>query len=392
MKITIVMGFFLPVPPESGGATEKSWHRLATELAARGHEVTLVSRCWRKWPDRETLQGVRHLRLPGFDHRSKLWQNLLLDFIWSCRVHRRLPVADLVVVHAVTLPVWLGRLRPSAGKVVVMPGRMPKGQYHWYRRIARVLATSTPVRERVLAENPTLDPMTRIVGYPIDWSLLSRSRPPRSRTAPVTIGFTGRLHPEKGVELLVAAACQLAAMPDLPPWRLELCGPKDVAAGGAGPQFRVQLERQLRAGLPEGSWSVRPPIYREDALAEFYRTLDVFCYPSLAAQGETFGVAIAEAMAAGAAPVVSNLTCFRDFVRPGVNGLVFDHTGLDAATQLAAALATLLRDPARRQALATAAQSDVQRYDFPRYAEALIGDFKRLVEPERHSTAPDDSS
>lgn len=379
MKITIVMGFFLPVPPDSGGATEKSWHRLAVELAARGHEVTLISRSWRQWPDQETLHGVRHRRLPGFDHRRKLWQNLLLDFIWSCRVHRQLPAADLVVVHAVTLPVWLGRLRPSAGKVVVMPGRMPKGQYRWYHRIARVLATSTPVRERVLAENPSLGAVTQIFGYPIDWSQLARPRAARADPDPITIGFTGRLHPEKGVELLAAAARELAAMPGLPPWRLIFCGPEEVAAGGAGPQFRVQLERKLRAGLPDGTWGVRPPLYREEALAEFYRTLDIFCYPSLAAQGETFGVAIAEAMAARAAPVVSDLACFRDFIRSGSNGLVFDHTAPDAAKQLATALASLVRDPARREALAAAAQADVQRYDFPRYAEALLNDFKRLV-------------
>jgi glycosyltransferase involved in cell wall biosynthesis len=378
MKITIVMGFFLPVPPESGGATEKSWHRLATELAARGHEVTLISRRWRQWPTQETVQGVRHLRLPGFDHRRKLWQNLLLDLIWSCRVHRRLPTADLVIVHAVMLPVWLGRLRRSAGKVVVMPGRMPKGQYRWYQRIARVLATSTPVRDQVLLENPGLDPVTRIFGYPIDWGLLARPRAVRSEADPVTIGFTGRLHPEKGVDLLAAAARQLAGTPDLPKWRLVLCGPEDVAAGGAGASFRVQLERKLRAALPDGSWSIRPPIYRDDALAEFYRTIDVFCYPSLA-RGETFGVAVAEAMAAGAAPVVSDLACFRDFVRPGLNGLVFDHTAPDAASQLAGALVTLLRDPARRQALASAAQADVQRYDFPRYAESLLGDFRELL-------------
>ena len=46
MKLTIVMGFFLPVPPVQGGATEKSWDRLATLLAERGHEVTVISRRW----------------------------------------------------------------------------------------------------------------------------------------------------------------------------------------------------------------------------------------------------------------------------------------------------------------------------------------------------------
>jgi glycosyltransferase involved in cell wall biosynthesis len=377
MKITIVMGFFLPVPPESGGATEKSWHRLAAELAARGHEVTVISRTWRRWLNREVVNGVRHRRLPGFDHRRKLWQNLLLDFIWSCRVHRDLPDADIVVVHSVLLPVWLGRLRPKAGRVVVMPGRMPKGQYRWYRKIARVLATSTPVEKRVLTENPSLRSATRIFGYPIDWQQLALPRTPSS--GPVTIGFTGRLHPEKGLELLAAAAQELAAMTGLPPWRLILCGPEEISAGGAGPQFRTRLERQLRAGLPEGSWAIRPPVYRENALAAFYRTIDVFCYPSLAAQGETFGVAVAEAMAAGAAPVVSDLACFRDFVRSGANGLVFDHAAPDASSKLAAALASLVRDPVRRQALATAAQADVQRYDFPRYAETLLEDFTQLM-------------
>jgi glycosyltransferase involved in cell wall biosynthesis len=377
VKISIVMGFFLPVPPENGGATEKSWHRLAAELAARGHEVTIISRTWRRWPNQERIDGVRHRRLPGFDHRRKLWQNLLLDFVWSCRVHGSLPDADLVVVHAVTLPIWLGRLRPKAGRVVVMPGRMPKGQYRWYRNIARVLATSTPVLERVLAENPSLRPATRIFGYPIGWQQLARPRPPQA--GPVTIGYAGRLHPEKGVEMLAAAARELAAMSGLPPWRLVLCGPEEIAAGGAGPQFRNRLERQLRAGLPDECWAIRPPVYREDALAAFYRTIDVFCYPSLAAQGETFGVAVAEAMAAGAAPVVSDLACFRDFVRSGTNGLVFDHTAPDAPSKLAGALASLIRDPARRQALAAAAQADVQRHDFPRYAEALLEDFTHLL-------------
>ena len=65
MKITVVMGFFLPMPPESGGATEKTWQRLALEFTARGHEVTILSREWRQWPRSETRDGVLHRRLPG---------------------------------------------------------------------------------------------------------------------------------------------------------------------------------------------------------------------------------------------------------------------------------------------------------------------------------------
>jgi len=383
MKIAIVMGFFLPVPPEIGGATEKTWSRLAIELAARGHATTVISRQWPRWPARETLKGVSHLRVAGFDHRRRLWQNLILDFIWSWRVFRQLPESDIVVVHAVTLPVWLATFRRRAGRVVVMPGRMPKGQYRFYRGISRVLVTSTPVKERVLAENPRLAPVARICGYPIDWTALARPRAVRENSAPITIGFIGRLHPEKGINLLLDAILQLAALPDLPPWRLVLCGPSEIAAGGGGEPYRLGLEQKLRARLPAEQWSVRPPLFNAAALADLYRSLDIFCYPSLSAEGETFGVAVAEAMAAGAVPIISNLACFRDFVRPGVSGLTFDHQAVDAGRQLTDAIACLIRDPGRRQALATAAQAEVERFDYPRYADTLIEDFKSLLPGDR---------
>jgi glycosyltransferase involved in cell wall biosynthesis len=131
--------------------------------------------------------------------------------------------------------------------------------------------------------------------------------------------------------------------------------------------------------VPDDRWSIRSPLYAERALASYYGGIDIFCYPSLAARGETFGVSVAEAMAAGAAPVVSNLSCFRDFVRPGANGLTFDQDSPDAAELLASAIAQLLRDPAQRAALATAAREDVRRYDFPRYADALLADFEKLA-------------
>ena len=51
MKITIVTGFLLPIPPVRGGAMEKTWFRLAREFVAAGHEVTFISRRWPGWPN-----------------------------------------------------------------------------------------------------------------------------------------------------------------------------------------------------------------------------------------------------------------------------------------------------------------------------------------------------
>ena len=395
MRITIVNGFFLPVPPVSGGSTEKSWYNLGREFAGCGHAVTMISRRWRDFPHDETRDGIRHLRLSSWDHQRQLWRNLLLDFIWSWRVFFALPPADIVVVNAVALPMWLGGLKPRAGRVVIMTGRMPKGQYRRYRHIARVLAASTFVRDRVLAENPGLAEVTRVCGYPIDWRLLrveSVVAPPdlpKTRAGEVVLGFVGRIHQEKGLGLLADALKVLAAMPGLPPWRLLLCGPSDIARGGSGVVFRGQLQHRLTAAITASRFNLLDPQFNERTLASVYQRIQVFCYPSLAEQGETFGVAVAEAMAAGAVPVVSQLACFTDFVRDGQNGLVFDHTAPDAATQLAEALARLLVDAGLRERLAAAARAGTRAYDYATYAAALLDDFAQLTAPaKRASSAP----
>jgi glycosyltransferase involved in cell wall biosynthesis len=376
MRINLAMGFFLPMPPVAGGATEKSWYLLAREFAAQGHEVTVYSRHWKGWPDDEMRDGVRHLRLPGNNHTRSLGRNLLLDFLWSVRVSRRLQPADITVAHCVALPLWLGRLR-RAGKVVLMCGRMPKGQYRRYRRVDRLLAVSTPVRDAILAENPALAPAIRISGYPIRWGELAAPSPPRVPGTPLTLGFVGRLHPEKGLVLLADALVRLGGQPGLPGWRAVLCGPQEIAEGGGGPAFVESLRGRL-AALPAGTCVIQPPVYAEPRLQALYRSLDIFCYPSVAVAGETFGVAVAEAMAAGAVPVVSALPCFRELVRDGQNGMVFDHAAPDAANRLAGVLAGLLRDADRRQQLAARARPDVARYDFPAYAAELLRDFSTL--------------
>lgn len=365
------MGFFLPMPPTAGGAVEKSWAGLARAFAARGHEVTVISRHWPGWADHEIIDGVRHLRLPGFDHRRRLWQNLWCDFIWSRRACRHLPPADIVVLNPVTLACRLGTRQQRTGLPVLMPGRMPKGQFRCYRRPARILVPSTPVREAVVRERPAFAPLVRTVGYPIDWTSLGAMarRDPRC----VTIGFVGRLHREKGLPLLAAAFRELALRP-LPPWRGLVCGPADIGRGGSGDDFL----RELKAATP-AQVQFLEPVFTEADLHRVYQEIDLFAYPSLAAQGETFGVAVAEAMAAGAVPVVSDLACFRDFVEHGRTGWRFDAASPGAEQRLADLLAERVRDAAAGQTLAAAARAAVRRYDFAVYADDLLRDFAQLT-------------
>ncbi len=380
MRISIVFGFFLPVPPLRGGATEKIWHRLARQFAEEGHAVNLVSRRWPGLPERETREGVAYFRPPGAGHTRHLAWNLVQDLRWGIRAARALPPADVLISHCVSLPAWLPRINPRAGRVVAVLGRMPKGQVRLYGAVDRVYATSAAVAERAAAERPALAPRIKVIGNPIDWELLSAApgaRGPAGPTAPVELAYIGRLHPEKGTELLLQAARRLAADPTLPPWRLSLIGPLAVPDGGGGEPW---LGRLLAAHGPAlgGRVAVLPPEFDPARLALRYGSADIFCYPSLAESGETFGVAAAEAMAAGCAPVVSALACFRDLVRAGETGVVFDHRAPEPAAALARALAELIRNEPARRRLADQAREFVRRYDYPRVGANILADLAQL--------------
>ena len=378
MKISIVTGFFLPVPPLRGGSTEKIWHRLAQEFAAAGHDVTFVSRRWPGLPDREECNGVKHVRVRGATHARSLALNLWRDFWWGVRVARVLPQADVVICNTVSLPAWLRRVKPTAGRVAAVIARMPKGHGRAYGNVDLLLALSAAVSARLCAENPRLAGKIVPFPYPIDWELHASAASQATKVPPLTIGYVGRIHPEKGLDLLLAAAAKLAARGDLPDWRLELVGPWTVPEGGGGEPFRQSLLERFGSAL--GSrLTFAGPEFDPAQLARRYGAMDIFCYPSLAEAGETFGVAVAEAMAAGCAPVVSGLACFRELVRPGETGLIFDHAAPDADARLADSLGRLLRESESRRQIAGRGREHVRRYDFAMSAGTVLAQLEQLL-------------
>ncbi len=383
MHIVISMGFFLPVPALRGGATEKIWHRFAQEFARAGHQVTLISRRWPGLPDRETRDGITHLRLRGCDHTRRLPVNLVLDLWWSLRVLRATPQADVLVSNNVSLPIFARRLRPRAGRVAVVLGRMPKGQTRWYGAVDRVLATSNAVKDKALAENPTLASRCLVMLNPVDCELHGRMNVKPRTGEPLTIGYVGRINPEKNLEALIDAAALLAAIPGLPAWRLVFIGPYDVAAGGGGASYRDALIQRAARSLGPSRLEFAGPVFDAVALAGRYGEIDLFCYPSRAEQGEGLSVAPIEAMAAGAVPIVSSLPCYADLVRHGENGCTFDHRSATPAAALAAQLEPLLRDAALRSRLAARAQADARRFDYATIAARLLNDFQGLVATSR---------
>ena len=380
MTITIVCGFLLPVPPVAGGAMEKMWWRLARLYARRGHRVTLISRRWPGWADDETVDGVRLLRVPGFGQRKRLWQNLLLDALWGLRVFRVLPAADILITNTVALPVFVRQLRARAGLLVVNLNRYPKGQVRWYGRAARLQAASGIIASAASAQAPRLADRIKLTSNPVDCSQFAGPAPTRAPGSPLTIGFMGRIHPEKGLLTLATAATLLARETDLPPWRIVLRGPAEVSRGGGGPEFEQRLQAVGAELWRDGRLALAPALSDPAELATAYRSLDGFCYPTEAAEGEAHPVAVLEAMAAGLPVVATELPCFADQLRSGENALLVP---AHDATRLAAALARLLRDSALRSTLGGRARETISALDDAIIADHHLADYEQLLHAAR---------
>lgn len=356
---------------------EKIWWRLAREFAARGHEVVSISRRWPGFPDDETREGVRMLRLPGRDHSRRLPLNLVYDAFWSLQTLRRLPPADIVVSNNVALPALAPLLAPRAGRMVANLNRYPKGQLRTWRRVARIQAASPAIAAAAITQAPRLASLIRVTPNPIDLSLFAEPRPRRASDAPIVLGFIGRLHPEKGLELLAAAARLLAKIPGLPPWRIVLRGPADVPRGGGGEAFARRLLELAGPLVADGRWLHEPPEFDPARLAAAYRGYDLFVYPTQAEHGEALPVAVLEALAAGLPVVATGLSCFDGYLTHERNGLSVP-LGASPA-DWAESLARLLRDPSLRERLAEKTRPAVASLDFPSQAEIMLADFASLL-------------
>ncbi|HEY3957500.1 MAG TPA: glycosyltransferase family 4 protein [Streptosporangiaceae bacterium] len=175
------------------------------------------------------------------------------------------------------------------------------------------------------------------------------------------IGFLGRFdEPRKGLAVLLAAFNELA--PRRPGLRLLIAGRGDAdeALDQVSPQVR---DRVVLLGMVS-----------EEDKARVLHSVEVFCAPNTG--GESFGIVLAEAMAAGAPIVASGLEAFRRVLRGGQAGELF--TAGDPAA-LAGAAERLLDDPQRRASLAAAAAEAVRAYDWPVVARDVVRVYETVV-------------
>jgi len=375
MRITIVLGAFLPVPPVLGGAVEKVQLLLADAYLEAGHDVTVISRRYKNFPDEETVKGVKYLRVGSFERSKSLAVNLILTSLYALRVARCLPKSDITVTNTFLLPMLLNRR--TAGKIYVHIARFPKHQMFLYFRADRLQAVSHVVAEEIVRQTPHLSNKVVTIGNPVSSSYFTLN--PIQQRKKVVL-FVGRIAREKGVHLLIESFVSMVKHWDqfnISEWSLRIVGPHDVAQGGDGPEYLSEL---VRLAQPLGSsCSFVGPIFEERALIKEYQAASIFVYPSLAEKGEAFGLAPLEAMAAGCAVVVSNLQCFNEYVEEGRNALKFEHSGPSPEESLAGKLTLLMAAPQSIVQIARNGNIAARRFEASAIASKMLRDFELLV-------------
>jgi phosphatidylinositol alpha-mannosyltransferase len=101
---------------------------------------------------------------------------------------------------------------------------------------------------------------------------------------------------------------------------------------------------------------------------------EVLCAPSLG--GESFGMVLTEAFAAGTPVVASDIAGYRDVVRDGVDGILVPRGD---ARALAESLRCLWLAPGRRVELGRAAAQHAERYAWPHVAEEVVGAYEDAI-------------
>jgi glycosyltransferase involved in cell wall biosynthesis len=177
--------------------------------------------------------------------------------------------------------------------------------------------------------------------------------------------FLGRITQKKGVDVLIRAFAHARGVQEC---RLVVVGPDDE-------RLLPSLRRLVRDLGMTDDVCFLDPVYGDDRLAAL-ATADVW---ALASHTENFGIAVAEAMAAGCAVVISPEVNLADDVAAGEAGVVAD---LDPRA-FGEALLNLLADDHRRAHLRRTAPLFARRYDWSVVAPELLRMYERAVGPNR---------
>jgi phosphatidyl-myo-inositol alpha-mannosyltransferase len=179
--------------------------------------------------------------------------------------------------------------------------------------------------------------------------------------------FVGRPEERKGLPILLTA---FNALVEHVPCRLTVIGAdrEDVLRYVADPELLRFMD-------------IRGRVSGESLWRELHQA-DVLCAPSLS--GESFGMVLTEAFAAGTPVIASAIAGYSDVVSDGVDGLLVPPGD---PQRLAEELQRVHHEPERLQEMGVAAKRSAQRYAWPHVADQVTGVYERAIDAPKPVTA-----
>jgi phosphatidylinositol alpha-mannosyltransferase len=380
MRIALVSPYSWSFP---GGVTRHA-DELARELITQGHDVRVLSPLD---PD-DRLTRLLHRRRPEPvevpDYLIPLGRTFALrangsvsNICYSqeavARLRRELRASRYDVVH-VQEPI-----APVVGwDACCFEGAPVVATFHAYstRWLPNTIATALGARRlfnklhaRIAVSDAARWTGERYFGgryevIPNGVDLDAAPRGPKPAGDGFRILFVGRDDVRKGLPVLLSA---FAGLREHVPARLELIGASTEAVEPLVVDLNGSTEDVEFLGSVDD--------------AELWRRLhgaDVLCAPSLG--GESFGMVLIEAFAAGTPVVASDIPGYREVVRHGREGILVPP---GAPLELAEALRSLSLDPVQREQMGTAARARAADFSWTRVAERVVGVYERACEVPR---------
>ncbi|MBW8826528.1 MAG: glycosyltransferase family 4 protein [Acidobacteria bacterium] len=355
MRIGLVSPYSLSVP----GGVQGQVLGLARGLRLHGHDVRVLGPCDGPPPDAGVTPLGRSIPLAANGSVAPIAP----DVACALRTIRALRDEDFDIVHVheplVPGPCMVSVFMHSAPMVGTFHAAGVSAAYRWGKPLLRMVADRLDVRcvvsddARQLAQGFLRGPYEQVFNG-IEVELFAKASP--QPTEGPTIVFCSRHEERKGLAVLIDA------LPFLP-------AEVRIWVMGDGPQ--TEELRARTADDPRVEWLGR---VTDDERNRRLRGADAYCAPALG--GESFGVILLEAMAAGTPIVASDIPAYAAVARHNREGLLV--TPGDPAA-LAQSLARVLGDADLSRRLTDAGSARAESHSMDHLAERYIGLYETIA-------------